>query len=233
MTMRFLRPAVVLLLLLGSLAITASSLVYFDADEYAPFVLEKLELPLPNEERYISALQLHVIAAAFALPACLLLMSRTLMRRAPRVHRWLGRLNGSVAVLALAPSGFYLSLYAKGGLAGTLGFMLSGAIVVVAMVLAVRAARRREYVAHKRFVLHVVAQMAVAVISRAMLFAADAAALDHDTSYLVSLWVPVIGCAALVEWFTGHRHLSWRNHAQLSSRRRHHRPHVEPGFGRI
>ena len=40
--MRFLRPAVVLLLLLGSLAITASSLVYFDADEYAPFVLEKL-----------------------------------------------------------------------------------------------------------------------------------------------------------------------------------------------
>jgi len=231
--MRFLRHVAVLFLALGSAAITNASRVYFDADEYAPFVLEKLELPVPNEARYIWALQIHVIAAAFALPACLLLLSRTLRRRAPSVHRWLGRLTGAVAVLALAPSGFYLSLYAKGGLLGTLGFMLSGAIVVVAMVQGVRAARAGNYAAHCRFVLHVVAQMAVAVISRAMLFAADAAALDHDTAYIVSLWLPVLGCAALVEWLAGPRHVSWRNHASLTSRRRHHRPHVEPGFSRI
>ncbi|NVB77475.1 MAG: DUF2306 domain-containing protein [Kofleriaceae bacterium] len=231
--MRFFRYVVVLVLAMGSAAITNASRVYFDADEYAPFVMEKLDLPLPNEDRYILLLQLHVIAAAFALPACLLLLSRTLMKRAPSVHRWLGRLTGAVAVLALAPSGFYLSLYAKGGLLGTLGFMLSGAIVVVAMVQAVRAARAGKYAAHRRFVLHVLAQMAVAVVSRAMLFAADAAGFDHDTAYLVSLWLPVLGCAALVEWLAGPRHVSWRNHASLSSRRRHHRPHVEPGFGRI
>ena len=231
--MRFLRPLVLLVLALGSVAITKSSIVYFDADEYAPFVMEKLELPLPNEERYISALQLHVIAAAFALPACLLLLSRTLRRRAPGVHRWLGRVTGCVAVLALAPTGFYLSLYAKGGLLGTLGFMLSGAIVVVAMVLGVRAARAGRYAAHRRFVLHVLGQMAVAVISRAMLLAADAAGLDHEAAYLASLWIPVLGCAAVVEWLAGPRHFSWRNHASLSSRRRHHRSRVEPGFGRI
>ena len=231
--MRLLRPVVLFLLALGSAALTASCFVYFDADEYAPFVLEKLELPLPNEARYILALQIHVIAAAFALPACLLLVSRTLRRRAPRVHRWLGRLTGTVAICALAPSGFYLSLYAKGGLAGTLGFMLSGAIVVVAMVLGVRAARAGNYAAHRRFVLHVLGQMAVAVVSRAMLFAADAAAFDHEAAYLVSLWVPVIGCAALVEFLAGPRHLFWRHHASSSSRRRRHRPRVEPGFGRI
>lgn len=233
MSMRFLRPVVILALALGSAAITASSLVYFDADEYAPFLLEKLELPVPNEARYILALQVHVIAAAFALPACLLLLSRTLMRRAPGVHRWLGRLTGSVAVLALAPSGLYLSLYAKGGLPGTLGFMLSGAIVVVAMVQGVRAARAGDHVEHRRFVLHVLAQMAVAVVSRAMLYVADAAAFDHETAYLVSLWLPVIGCAAVVEWLVGPRHLPWRNHASSSARRRRDRSHVEPGFSRI
>lgn len=233
MSVRSLRPLVLFALALGSLAITYSSAVYFDADEYAPFVLEKLELGLPNEERYLHALELHVIAAAFALPACLVLLSRTVMRRVPRFHRWLGRLTGTVTVFALVPSGFYLSLFAKGGLLGTVGFMLSGAIVVVAMVLGVRAARAGRYADHRRFVLHVVAQMAVAVVSRAMLFAADAAALDHDTAYLVSLWVPVIGCAALVEWLAGPRYLSWRNHASSSSpRRRHPRPHVEPGFSR-
>lgn len=231
--MRSLRPVIVLALALGSAAITWSSLVYFDADEYAPFVMEKLELPLPNEERYILLLQIHVIAAAFALPGCLALLSRTLMRRAPRVHRWLGRLTGAVAVLALAPTGFYLSLYAKGGLLGTLGFMLSGAIVVVSMVLGVREARAGRYPSHRRFVLHVVAQLAVAVVSRAMLFAADAAGLDHDTAYLVSLWLPVVGCAAAVEWLTGGHPLSWRKHASVSLRRRHPRSRVEPGFSRI
>jgi uncharacterized membrane protein len=233
MSVRSLRPFLLLGLALGSLVITWSSAVYFDADEYAPFVLEKLELPLPNEERYLHLLQLHVVAAAFALPACLLLLSRTVMRRAPRFHRWLGRLTGTVTVFALVPSGFYLSLFAKGGALGTAGFMLSGAIVVGAMVLGVRAARSGRYAEHRRFVLHVVAQMAVAVVSRAMLYAADAAAFDHNTAYLVSLWVPVIGCAALVEWLSGPRYLSWRNHASSSRRRRHPRRHAEPGFSRI
>jgi len=227
------RAPLLLLLGLGSLAIADASRVYFDDDEYAPFVLEKLELPLPNEERYIHALQLHVVAAAFALPACLVLLSRTIMRRAPRFHRWLGRITGTVALFALVPSGFYLSLYAKGGRLGTMGFMLSGAIVAVAMVLGVRAARRGRYAAHRRFVLHVAAQMAVAVISRAMLFAADAAAFDHDTAYLVSLWLPVLGCAASIEWFAGPRHSSWRKHASLSVRRHHRHTHVEPGFSRL
>ena len=231
--MRFLRPVVVLFLALGSAAITLASRVYFNADEYAPFVMEKLDLPLPNEDRYIHLLQLHVIAASFALPACLLLLSRTVMRRAPRFHRWLGRLTGLALLFALVPSGFYLSLYAKGGLLGTLGFMLSGSIVAVAAVQGVRAARAGKYAVHRRFMLHVLAQLAVAVVSRAMLFAADAAAFDHDTAYLVSLWVPVVGCAALVEWLAGSRHVSWRKHASLSSRRRHHRPRVEPGFGGI
>jgi len=220
--MRFLRPVVLLFLALGSAAITMASRVYFDADEYAPFVLEKLDLPLPNEDRYIHFLQLHVIAASFALPACLLLLSRTLMRRAPRFHRWLGRITGTVMLFALVPSGFYLSLYAKGGLLGTLGFVLSGSIVVVAAVQGVRAARAGKYAAHRRFMMHVVAQLAVAVVSRAMLFAADTLAFDHDTAYLVSLWVPVVGCAALVEWLAGSGHVfSWRKYASLSSRRRH------------
>lgn len=230
--MRALRPMTVLALALGSAAITASSFVYFNADEYAPFVLEKLDLPVPNEARYVMALQAHVIAAAFALPACLLLLSRTLQRRAAGVHRWLGRITGSVTLLALVPSGFYLALFAKGGALSTAGFMLSGAIVAVSMVQGVRAARVGNYAAHRRYVLHVVAQMAVAVVSRAMLFVADIAGFDHDTAYLVSLWLPIAGCAMVVEWLVRPRFMSWRKYASALVSRRHSRSHVEPGFSR-
>lgn len=197
----------------GSAAITWASLVYFDDEELPPFVLEKL--PLPHEALWVGVLQAHVLAAAFALPACLLLVSKLLLRRAPGVHRWLGRATGLVVVFALAPSGFYLSLFARGGVGATAGFILSGALAVGAMVQGVRTARARDFVAHQRWMSHVLVQLGVAVVSRALLVACDAAGVDPDAAYLGSLWGPVLGGAALVElWALARRSSSfpWRPH---------------------
>src|SRR5690348_8261223 len=76
-------------LLLGGGVIAVNSLVYFRGDEVPPFVIEKL--PLPFEGLWRAALKVHVAAAAFCLPACILLQWKGLLRRRPRVHRWLGR----------------------------------------------------------------------------------------------------------------------------------------------
>lgn len=217
-----LRAAIGLALALGSAAITAASVVYFDED-LAPFVLEKL--PLPQEDLWMLALRVHVLAAAVCLPGCLLLSSRTLLRRAPRLHRWLGRGTATLVLLALLPSGFYLSLFAKGGLPSTLGFMLSGGIVAAAMVEGVRAARARRFLEHRRCVLHVLAQLGVAVASRAMLFALDAAAVDENLAYLISLWLPVVGSFGLVELLSTRTRPSvpsWRKNEAPVDARHHH-----------
>lgn len=190
------RFLVLVALAAGSAMIATSSLVYFGED-LAPFVLEKL--PLPLEDLWMLALKVHVVAAAICLPGCLLLSLTVVIRRAPRLHRWLGRIIGSLVLLALVPSGLYLSWFAKGGALSTLGFALSGAIIAFAMVQGVRAAWARRYVEHRRWVLHVLAQLSVAVTSRAMLFAFDAAAVDEQLAYLISLWLPVVGSFALVE----------------------------------
>jgi uncharacterized membrane protein len=193
---RPLRLVLLIALALGSIVITAGSLVYF-GEELAPFVLEKL--PLPWENVYMLALRVHVVAAAICLPGCLILSSRYILGRAPRLHRWLGRVTGTLVLLALVPSGFYLSWFAKEGLPSTLGFLLSGTIVAVAMVNGVRTARARQFAAHRRWVFHVLAQLSVAVTSRAMLFAFDAAAVNERFAYIVSLWLPVLGSFWLVE----------------------------------
>jgi hypothetical protein len=190
-----LRALVLAMLLAGSAAITAGSLVYF-GEELAPFVLEKL--PLPLEDMWMLALRVHVVAAAVCLPGCVLLSLGIVIRRR-RFHRWLGRVTAAAVLLALVPSGLYLSWFAKGGLLSTVGFMLSGAIVATGMVQGVRTARARRLVEHRRWVLHVLAQLSVAVTSRAMLFAFAAAAVDEQLAYLVSLWVPVVGSFGLVE----------------------------------
>lgn len=207
------RALLVLALALGSAAITWGSLAYFDGEEVAPFVLEKL--PLAHEALYVFALEVHVVAAAFALPGCLLLVSMTVLRKFPRVHRWLGRLVGFAVVFALVPSGFYLSFFARGGLASTLGFWATGGLMLAAMVQGVRTARARRFAEHRRWVWHVLAQMSVAVSSRAMLVAFDAAGADETVAYLVSLWLPVAGSALAVECFTRATPTSipWRNHA--------------------
>lgn len=188
-----LRWGLIALLLAGSIAISSASVSYL-TDDMPPFLLEKL--PLPRQELWLLALRMHVVAAAIALPGCLLLISKWVLRRTPRLHRWLGRIVGVTTLAALAPSGFYLSLSAKGGLSSTLGFMLSGAIVVVAMVQGVRTARAGRYAQHRRAVLHVLAQLSVAVTSRALLVALAACSVDDNTAYVIALWVPVV-CSAL------------------------------------
>ena len=194
---RFVRAAFLASMAAGSLLITWTSLPYFDEEDIHPFVLEKL--PLPLENLWLSALSVHVVSAAITLPLCLLLLSRRFLRRFPRGHRWLGRVVGVSLLAALVPAGCWLALVAKGGGASTLGFLLSGGIVGVATIRAVAAARRHDFAAHRRFMAHVLAQMSVAVTSRALLIALDVVNVDEDFAYLISLWLPVVGSAWLAE----------------------------------
>jgi hypothetical protein len=59
--------------------------------------------------------------------------------------------------------------------------------------------------AHRRFSTHVVAQLAVAVVSRFLLVAAESAGVYADWVYVAALWIPVIGCALVAELATGPR----------------------------
>jgi uncharacterized membrane protein YozB (DUF420 family) len=187
------------LMLVGSALITAMSLSYFDFENLPPFVIEKL--PMRFEATWLSALRIHVAAAALGFPLCLSLLTRALQRRTAW-HRWLGRAAGVVVLFVLVPSGVVLSFSAKGGVFVTLGFLLSAAIIGWAMVSGVRAARRRALRAHARAMQHVVAQMSVAVTSRALIVGLDLAGIDPDVAYVAALWVPVLLSAAAVEWMT-------------------------------
>ncbi|MBM4364344.1 MAG: DUF2306 domain-containing protein, partial [Deltaproteobacteria bacterium] len=194
-----LRALVLLALFIGSGLITATSLPHLDPEELSPFVVEKL--PVRFEAAWLAALRLHVVSAALALPLCLALSTRALQRRAG-LHRVLGRVAAAVLLLALVPSGAVLAIDAKGGLAGTLGFLLSGAIVVAATLHGVATARRRDLVGHRRAMHHVLAQLSVAVTSRALLLLLDAASVDPDTAYVAALWGPVLASALVVELFS-------------------------------
>jgi uncharacterized membrane protein len=180
----------------GAALITTASLDYFDPELLPPFVIEKL--PLRFETLWLASLRIHVASALLSLPLCLLLMTRTLQRRG-KLHRWVGRIAASVILFGLVPSGAVLAFDAKGGAVVTAGFLLSGAIVGWCVVRGVQAARRRELLTHQRAMNHVVAQMSVAVSSRALIIGLDVLGWNPDVSYVVALWVPVLASAAVAE----------------------------------
>jgi len=185
-----------LVMLAGSALITASSLAYFDFETLPPFVIEKL--PVRFESLWLASLRLHVAAAALAFPLCIVLMTKWLQRQAAW-HRRLGRVTGVLVLFALVPSGIVLAFDAKGGRVVTAGFLLSAAIVGWSMLKGVLFARRRDFVAHRRAMRHVVAQMSVAVTSRAMIVGLDGAGVDPGVSYVLALWGPVLASAAVAE----------------------------------
>jgi uncharacterized membrane protein len=183
-------------MLLGSALMTWVSLPYFDFETLPAFMLEKV--PLRFERLWLAALRIHVASALLALPLCLVLMTRFLQRR-PAWHRWLGRVTGVLLLGPLVPSGVVLAFDAKGGALGTLGFLVSGAIVAGCTVLGVAAARRRDLAAHARMMRHVVAQMSVAVTSRVLIVLLDVAGMEPGAAYVVALWGPVLVSAVVAE----------------------------------
>jgi uncharacterized membrane protein len=197
---KLLSSTFLVVMLLGSLLITWTSLVYFDSEELPPFVIERL--PVRWEELWLASLQVHVVSALVTLPLCIVLTMR-FMQRHKSWHRWLGRLAGLLVLVALVPSGIVLSFEAKGGALVTAGFLVSAGIVGFGMIAGVEAARRRQLLGHARAMRHVVAQMSVAVTSRALLLVLDRIGMAPDTAYIVALWVPVVGSAVIAELISG------------------------------
>ena len=183
-------------MLAGSALITAYSLAYFDSETLPPFVIERL--PERFAPLWLASLRVHVAAALLSFPLCLALTTRALQKRAAW-HRWLGRLSGTLVLFALVPSGVALAFHAKGGEVVTAGFLLSAAIVGCSMARGILDARRGDLPSHRRAMRHVVGQMSVAVVSRALLLGFDSVGIDPDLAYVIALWGPVLASAAIVE----------------------------------
>ena len=214
-TGRWLGRSFLVSMLAGSALISAMSLPYFDFETLPNFVIEKL--PLHFEDLWLASLRVHVAAAATSFPLCLALMTRALQRRAVW-HRWVGRTAGVIVLFGLVPTGVVLSFEAKGGRVVTVGFLLSAAIVTGSMILGVRAARRRDLPVHARAMRHVVAQMSVAVVSRALIVGLDALGVDPDVAYVAALWGPVLLSAAVVEFTSRPALVRNRNRVELLER---------------
>ncbi|HEU4471092.1 MAG TPA: DUF2306 domain-containing protein [Flavisolibacter sp.] len=100
---------------------------------------------------YLPAFYIHVFASVLALPAGLSQFSSTLQRRFPAIHRFNGWLYVASILLLAAPSGFYIGLFANGGLSSRISFCLLALLWFWFTLAAVRNAIQKRFSAHKAF----------------------------------------------------------------------------------
>ncbi|MCA9315834.1 MAG: DUF2306 domain-containing protein [Planctomycetes bacterium] len=160
-------------------------LPYFGAGaDDMPFLHEKGALAIDPVWRTV--FDLHVAGGALCLVVALPLFSRQLLRRHPGWHRALGWTYVLSVLVLVAPTGLWLAPTAKGGFAGQSGFAVTGLYLFGTTALGLREVLRRDFVAHRAWMVRSYALAASALSFRVLFVALEIARVPH--AYVIGVW---------------------------------------------
>lgn len=136
---------------------------------------------------------------AFSSPAALLIVSALVLfplERYPVIHRPLGKVALLFLLLAVVPSGWLLSYYAMGGIAGKLIFFVLAGYTGYTAVQGYLHIRRKNLTAHRFYMLQTMVLLSSAVLLRLLLvFFSKVIDIHGDTPYAIAAalsWLPGI-----------------------------------------
>jgi hypothetical protein len=215
------RVAAIVLVLIGVTAAIARILYTDDlavrADPLRNVTLQRLAIVDPHADEQLAHMRrfdrtyamsprmtlLHVAPGALLLVLMLLQFSSRIRSRFPSFHRWSGRVT-ILAGLAAVVAAFYFAVVRPfAGTAEASAAFLFGAIFVVSLVLGFLAARRRDFAAHREWMIRAAAiafgistvRLVMSVIDPLMtIFGASAPAV-----FAASLWSGWIAMIVIAE----------------------------------
>lgn len=136
-----------------------------------------------------SALHVHIAASAVALVLGPFQFLRTIRARAPSVHRWMGRVYVG-ACLAGGLAGGAIAMFSSSGVVAGAGFFSLAVLWIVCTGFALRAALRRDFQAHERWMIRSFALTFAAVTLR--LYLPIGITLNHGEftlPYTIIAWI--------------------------------------------
>ena len=149
---------------------------------------------------YAFAFYVHIAASPLALLAGTLLLSDRFRQRFPRWHRRIGRVHLPVVLVLVAPSGAAMALRAAAGPVATASFVLLAIATIAYGVIGWRKAMRRQFVAHRRWMIRLHALLCSAVVLRVIGGAGRVAGVTSEWFDPVASWVCWLLPLAVAEW---------------------------------
>lgn len=117
---------------------------------------------------YRWAFYAHLASGPVALIVGLVLISEAFRRRFPKWHRVLGRIHAVNVLCVVAPSGLWMANYTSTGTTAGIGFAVQAILTGTCSALGWRAALRRQFSVHRRWMWRCFLLLCSAVVIRVL-----------------------------------------------------------------
>lgn len=176
------------------------TLQYIPYDTDTAFL--KIKQDVINRPFYKTAFFTHVYTAMFVLIAGFTQFSSRVRRFYPVVHRTSGWIYSIVVITLAGPAGFYMGVFANGGLISQIAFCSLACLWIYYTLMAIIKAVQNDFKAHREFLIRSFALTLSAITLRAwkylIVFLFEPRPMDayHIVSWLA--WVPNLVIAELI-----------------------------------
>lgn len=181
-----------------SLLIIYNTVPYFSFSKDFDFIEERTILFKSNF--YNTSFYIHIAAGAVCIGAALIQFSRYILKRSKAIHRVSGKIYVSVVLFLAAPTGLYMSFFAKGSFWERSLFMFMAGWWFVTTLYGLSTIHKRNVIAHKVWMIRSYAMAMTAVTFRVYHILFYLLGWDHLENYELSLWISVIGNMLFAEW---------------------------------
>ncbi len=181
-----------------SLLLIYNTLPYFSFSKDFDFIVERSFLFENN--LYNTFFYIHIAAGAICIGTALIQFSRYILKKTKAIHRWSGRLYVFVVLFLGAPTGLYMSFFAKGSFWERALFMFMAAFWFITTLYGLTTILKKNVLAHKIWMIRSYAMAMTAVTFRVYHIAFYLLGWDHLENYELSLWISVIGNMLAAEW---------------------------------
>jgi hypothetical protein len=181
-----------------SLLLIYNTLPYFTFDKHMSFLEERSVLYAKMIWRI--SFYVHIAAGSICIFTALLQFSSWVLKKRKGIHIISGKIYVFVVLLIGAPSGFYMTFFAKGGYWERACFMFMAIFWFYSTYKGfVAAARERNFLSHKFWMIRSYAMALTAVTFRIYHIIFFMAGTNDFVNYSVSLWISVLGNALVAE----------------------------------
>lgn len=176
---------------LFSLLIIRNTIPYFSFSNHFTFIRERAVLFL--QPFYKVSFYLHIFAGMFCIGTALLQFSSFILKQRKAIHISSGRIYVFVVLVIGAPTGLYMSFFAKGSMAERLLFMFMALSWFFFTAKGLSSVLQRQIAAHKFWMIRSYAMALTAVTFRVYYIILYVLGFHLTMNYEISLWLSVLG----------------------------------------
>lgn len=181
-----------------SLLLIYNTIPYFSFSKNFDFIEERSFLF--QSSLYNGSFYIHIAAGALCIGTALIQFSRYILKKSKVIHRISGKIYVFVVLFLGAPTGLYMSFFAKGSFWERALFMFMAGWWFITTLYGLSTIHKRNIVAHKIWMIRSYAMAMTAVTFRVYHIAFYLMGWNHLKNYEISLWISVIGNMLFAEW---------------------------------